>query len=205
MKPRWLEKKKIRNNYLKGMKIPKIYPITPATQTTEELIASLEKLNKNKLNIFLYRRKTLNKYQIKNELSLEEKVCQQDHICLILNSFHGKELVNKFSGFHLTNKDAKKENRRPINKDKLLGISCHSEDDILKAESLEPDYIFLSPIKETSSHKDLNGLGWLKFSQWTRTTNLPTYALGGLGMEDLKEAESYGAYGIAGISNFWPN
>ena len=62
------------------MKIPKIYPITPATQTTEELIASLEKLNKNKLNIFLYRRKTLNKYQIKNELSLVEKVCQQDHI-----------------------------------------------------------------------------------------------------------------------------
>ena len=187
------------------MNIPKIYPITPATQTTEELIASLEKLNKNKLSIFLYRRKTLDKSQIKKELTLVENVCQENHISLILNSYHGKELSNRFSGFHLTSKDAKKENSRPINKDKLLGISCHSEDDILKAESLELHYIFLSPIKETSSHKDLNGLGWLKFSQWTRTTNLRTYALGGLGMEDLKEAESYGAYGIAGISNFWPN
>ena len=48
------------------MKIPKIYPITPATQTTEELIASLEKLNKNKLSIFLYRRKTLDKSQKKS-------------------------------------------------------------------------------------------------------------------------------------------
>ena len=85
-----------------------------------------------------------------------------------------------------------------------MGIPCHSEDEILKAESLEADYIFLSPVKGTCSHKVLNAMGWPKFSQLARQTKLPTYALGGLRKEDLKEAESNGAYGIAGIRNFWP-
>ena len=48
-----------------------------------------------------------------------------------------------------------------------------------------------------------NPLGWKKFSELAQETKLPVYALGGLGKEDLSEAEKNGAYGIAGISKFW--
>ena len=90
-----------------------------------------------------------------------------------------------------------------MEKNKFFGISCHDEEDIKKAESLEADYIFLSPVNKTSSHQNQNLLGWKKFSELAQETKLPVFALGGLGKEDLSEAEKNGAYGIAGISKFW--
>ncbi|HHZ84334.1 MAG TPA: hypothetical protein EYN33_06295 [Gammaproteobacteria bacterium] len=67
---------------------------------------------------------------------------------------------------------------------------------------LEADYIFLSPVKETPAHKELQSLGWKNFSELSKKTKLPIYALGGLSKEDLSAAEKNGAYGIAGISGF---
>ena len=105
------------------------------------------------------------------------KVCLEEQIYLILNSHHLGESVNKFSGIHLTSVDSSKENSRYITGDNLLRISCHSEEDIMKAESLKADYIFLSPIKETNSHKELEGIGWDRFYQLSKKTSLPAYAL----------------------------
>ena len=101
-----------------------------------------KKLKEDQLNLFLYRRKTLPKSQIRTELALMAKVCLEEQIYLILNSHHVGESVNKFSGIHLTSVDSRKENSRYITGDNLLGISCHSEEDIMKAESLKADYIF---------------------------------------------------------------
>jgi len=185
------------------MNIPKIYPITPSYLSTNQLLTSIKKLKRDGLNLFLYRRKELSKSAIKAELSLIAKLCLDQKIYLILNSYHKQDTKNNFSGIHLTSLDLRKEKGRSFKSDNLLGISCHSEEDIIKAESLKADYIFLSPIKETTSHQEIEGMGWKKFSYLSNKTNLPTYALGGLKKEDLKVAESYDAYGIAGISNFW--
>ena len=185
------------------MNIPKIYPITPSYLSTNQLLTSIKNLKRAGLNLFLYRRKELYKSVIEAELSLITKLCLDQKIHLILNSYHAQETKNNFSGIHLTSLDLRKEEGKFFKRDNLLGISCHSEADIIKAESLKADYIFLSPIKETTSHQEIEGIGWEKFSYLSNKTNLPTYALGGLKREDLKVAESYGAYGVAGISNFW--
>jgi len=185
------------------MNIPKIYPITPSCLSTNQLLTSIKNLKRDGLNLFLYRRKELYKSVIEAELSLITKLCLDQKIHLILNSYHAQETKNNFSGIHLTSLDLRKEEGNSFKRDNLLGISCHSEADIIKAESLKADYIFLSPIKETTSHQEIEGIGWEKFSYLSNKTNLPTYALGGLKREDLKVAESYGAYGVAGISNFW--
>ena len=79
-----------------GVKIPKIDPVTSPSITTKELLISLEELKGFQLNLFQYRRKALNEYQIQHELALGEKVCLENEICLVLNSYHGKELANKF-------------------------------------------------------------------------------------------------------------
>jgi 8-oxo-dGTP diphosphatase len=48
----------------------------------------------------------------------------------------------------------------------------------------------------------LQPLGWKNFSELSRKTKLPVYALGGLSKEDLSVAEKNGAYGIGRISGF---
>ena len=185
------------------MDLPKVYPITSEAFTLQELQASLHRLASSKITIFQYRRKRLHESEVTEELALLETVSSDMNISLIINSYHDNNLSNRFSGIHLTGEDLKKATSRQVDRNKFFGISCHSEEDIRKAESLKADYIFLSPVKETPTHKELQPLGWENFSELSKQTKLPVYALGGLRKEDLPEAEKNGAYGVAGISRFW--
>ena len=185
------------------MKIPQIYPISSSKGNTEEFLKALKLLKSFKLNTFQYRRKNLNQKEVEKELKSIQKVCQQESINFIVNSFHFKKPTNRFQGIHLTSHDLNKQSVRPIEANKVLGASCHNKEDILKAESINVDYIFLSPIKKTGSHNHANEMGWELFKSLTKDTQLKVLALGGLGRQDLLTAQKYGAHGIAGITQLW--
>ena len=187
------------------MDLPKVYPISSDALTLKELQASIRRLASTKITIFQYRRKSLHESVVQKELDLLETVSTEMNISLIINSYHDKNLGDRFSGVHLTSKDLNKTTLRQVNRNKFFGISCHNEKDILKAESLEADYIFLSPVKKTGTHNKMRPLGWKNFLELSKKTKLPVFALGGLSKEDLSEAEKNGAYGVAGISRFWPH
>ena len=185
------------------MDLPKIYPITPETDIFEKLLTAITGSASNNFSVFQYRRKNLDESRVEEELDLLEPITAEFNISVIINSFHGSRSISRFSGLHLNGIDLKDSTKRPVEKSKFFGISCHNKEDIKKAEILDADYIFLSPINKTSSHHNQKPLGWKKFSELSKETKLPVYALGGLGKDDLLKAEENGAYGIAGISRFW--
>jgi len=83
-----------------------------------------------------------------------------------------------------------------------LSASCHNEEEIEKANALEVDFIFISPVKETPSHPQACVLGWDEFARLAELAHMPAYALGGVNNEDLAIALAHGAQGIAGIRAF---
>ena len=93
---------------------------------------------------------------------------------------------------------------RPVGKDKLLSVSTHSEAEIAKALELKADLILLSPVKETSSHPGVPGIGWQRFADISKDIPVPVYALGGMKADDIEQAIENGAQGVAAISSFWP-
>ena len=94
---------------------------------------------------------------------------------------------------------------RPIAKDKLLGVSTHNRAEIEQALKIGADFILLSPVKETSSHPDMTGMGWQAFAEMVEFIPVPVFALGGVTEEDLSLAKQAGAQGVAAISAFWPS
>ena len=184
------------------MNLPTVYPITLNTKKIIEPEFYLDKLTNKNLNFFQYRRKEISHFQVLKELDILKNICRNNGISLIINSYHGKELANNFRGLHLTSEDSKQFTSRPISKHKLLGISCHSKDEIVKAKRLEADYLFLSPVRKPQD-KEMKSLGWTEFSKLAKETNIPSYALGGMNISDLHEAQENGDYGIAGIRKFW--
>ncbi len=94
---------------------------------------------------------------------------------------------------------------RPIAKDKLLGVSTHTPEDIEQALKIEADFILLSPVKETSSHPGVPGIGWQKFADLVKELPIPVFALGGMQPEDVEKAKKLGGQGVAAISGFWPS
>ena len=130
------------------------------------------------------------------------QLCESAGAQLLLNA--APELAEAMHlGLHLNSDLLYSYTQRPVATNRWLSASCHNLRDIKQAEALHADFILLSPVKKTSSHPELDGLGWQRCSEMLAHTVTPAYALGGLGMTDFDDARQAGAQGVAAISAFW--
>ncbi|HXH51765.1 MAG TPA: thiamine phosphate synthase [Terriglobia bacterium] len=93
--------------------------------------------------------------------------------------------------------------RRHVDKDFLVGVSCHSLDESLRGEAAGADYILLGPIFDTPSKRQYGPpLGLNKLSEVANRIKIPLLALGGITVERVRPCLEAGATGIAGIRLF---
>jgi thiamine-phosphate pyrophosphorylase len=93
--------------------------------------------------------------------------------------------------------------RAVIPKGFLMGVSCHSIEDVLRAESAGADYVLLGPIFETPSKLAYGPpLGLSMLSEATARTTIPVFALGGITVDRAMQCLGAGAAGLAGIRIF---
>lgn len=81
--------------------------------------------------------------------------------------------------------------------------SCHDEQSLETLNQFAKSHTvmggFLSPILPTPTHPEAQGMGWQTFGELAAISDVPIYALGGVGLTELATAQAYGASGIAGI------
>lgn len=115
------------------------------------------------------------------------------------------ELVDgrRVLGVHLSQVAAQRFESRPVSVKDWCGVSCHDEQELLRATAVGADYATVSPVRPTGSHPGAPTLGWDGFERLARIATLPVYALGGVGPEHRAEATAWGGQGVAGISHWW--
>ncbi|MDH5764964.1 MAG: Nudix family hydrolase [Gammaproteobacteria bacterium] len=191
---------------LRSLQLPDCYMITGAFDNKEDFQSRLTKALSSGDKIVQLRYKSATSEEEYYRLAmLAREVCKKYNSILLLNA-----PVNVFEkidteGLHLTSRMLFDYHSRPVSANKLLSVSCHNLDEIRQAEKLAVDMILLSPVKETSSHPGVKGIGWERFSELLNYTSVPVYALGGMKVSDLTDARSSGAQGVAAISSFWPD
>lgn len=85
----------------------------------------------------------------------------------------------------------------------IIGVSCHSVDEALRAEGEGADYVYLSPIFESVSKPGYGPpLGVAALTAAAARVRIPVLALGGISRENEGLCIAAGAAGIAGISYF---
>ncbi len=84
---------------------------------------------------------------------------------------------------------------------KLIGVSCHSLEEVQRAEWEGADFAVLGPVYDTPSKRPYGPpLGIDFFKKARRSTTIPLFAIGGVDRSKLKEVLDAGADGIALIS-----
>lgn len=84
---------------------------------------------------------------------------------------------------------------------KLIGVSCHSLEEVQRAEWDGADFAVLGPVYDTPSKRPYGPpLGIELFEKVRRSTTIPLLAIGGVDRSKLKEVLDAGADGIALIS-----
>ena len=85
----------------------------------------------------------------------------------------------------------------------LCAASCHSQEELRRAEKLGCDFALLSPVMPTQSHPGVATLGWDRFASMVAGLSMPVYALGGLAHADMANARQHGAHGVSLLRGAW--
>lgn len=190
---------------VRALQLPSRYMISGGFHDHQDAITRLKAALLDGVKLVQLRAKTLEKDEFVALAQAALPLCHGHGAKLILNARpEWLDLVPQADGLQLASSALMHFNQRPIPSDKLLGVSTHNEIEIAKALELGADFILISPVKPTSSHPDTPALGWAQFASLSRDIPVPVYALGGLAEQDLADAISHGAQGIAAISGLWP-
>jgi len=92
------------------------------------------------------------------------------------------------------------DQRDSLLENKIIGASCHDDDEYQQAVEKQLDFVIASPVLNSASHPENRGMGWAAFSGLAQQGLLPCFAMGGLNQNDFDQARRSGAYGIAGIN-----
>ena len=104
-------------------------------------------------------------------------------------------------GVHLTSLQLQTLTSRPPLS--LVGASCHSAEELRRAEAAGADFAVMGPVLATPTHPDASLLGWAGFAEALAGNRIPVFALGGLREADRAQSLVSGAHGLAMIRGAW--
>lgn len=194
---------------ISAIKLPEKYVITGPSLDTTDFIARLHCVLEKGLRIVQLRVADFNVDTHQSLLDAAMRAVDQSNANLVINcslaEYHRaiQSRSDTTFGLHLNHHHAAVINQRPVGRQVLFGVSCHNAEEIVHAQHIGADYLFLSPVLPTDSHPSATLLGWESFSALVELANIPVYALGGVGDGHITMAQSCGAQGVAGISAWW--
>ncbi len=136
-------------------------------------------------------------------LARELKALLTPHnVPLIINDRVDVALAAGADGVHIGQSDMSYDDaRRLMGKDKIIGLSTENLVEVEQANSLDIDYIGISPIYDTSTKTDTAPpFGLEGCRQAVAATHHPTVAIGGMNLATVSDVMACGVDGVAVVS-----
>ena len=92
-----------------------------------------------------------------------------------------------------------------VKKNDIKSISVHGGKDIRKSINIRANLVFISPVFETTSHKNEKSLGIIRLGLLVKLFKIPVIALGGINNDNISRLKSLPISGCAGIDAFLEN
>jgi thiamine-phosphate pyrophosphorylase len=125
-------------------------------------------------------------------------------VAILVNSRVDIALASGAAGVHLPSRSpAPRSWRKLVPKGFLIGVSCHTTEEVRAAGEEDADYVVFGPVfAPLSKGSDLPPQGFDGLAHAVAATNIPVLALGGVTDQNAEQCRAAGAKGIAGISLF---
>tara|TARA_E500000178_G_C16886123_1_gene691326 strand:- start:139 stop:1038 length:900 start_codon:yes stop_codon:yes gene_type:complete len=180
------------NRIIKLLKLPRLLKIVSVNDFSDYNRFDVTYLSYLRLRDISY---DFYKNNIKSEL-----ISQKYSGNIIIDYPHNLNWKEHYHGVHFTSSNLHKFDQNKKEPFILYSASCHTLTDIELCNTKLFDFVLVSPVLH--SHNEYPILDWSGYSELSKCSFLPTYALGGLSSltEDYEQCIKNNGFGIAGIS-----
>lgn len=128
-------------------------------------------------------------------------LCHRYGVPFILNDNVELALRCGADGVHVGQDDADPtEVRRLAGRDFIIGVSAHNVAEALAAEAAGADYLGCGAMFATSTKTNVTALPKETLRDICSTVHIPVVAIGGIGMQNIRQLAGCGADGVALVS-----
>lgn len=189
---------------VQALELDNYYAITGDYQDEKDFFNRFERCLVYGARLIQLRTKHLNNNVLEKFTFKARQLCEQHRARLVVNAL--PEILDKVDvdGIHLASQHLFNYVTRPVEWNKLLCASVHNEKELQQAMNIGVDFVVISPVFETPSHPGAKLLEIEGLTHLVHQSSCPVFALGGMSLDDMDKIKETGAYGIAGISAFWP-
>ena len=186
---------------IRALQLPEKYLITP--EPADDFIAHLQACLDNGIRLVQLRARKLDEQGYIDLARQAAACCHAVGAKLLINADPGLVAQVNADGVHLDSRRLQHTDQRPLPEHLLVAASCHTRQELDRAQQIGADFALLSPVLATASHPEASPLGWEAFADCVAQVALPVYALGGMQPAHCDTAIAHGAQGIAAIRALW--
>lgn len=174
--------------------------ITNRSLCKEDFLTRTKKIASAKPKGVILREKDLTEKEYKDLATKVIGICNRYNTPCILHNFTKVALELNHPYIHLPLHILENVSAEDRGKFKVLGASCHSADDAVKAEKLGCTYITAGHIFDTDCKKGLPGRGLDFLKNVCESVKIPVYAIGGISKNNISQVKKAGAKGACVMS-----
>jgi len=184
-----------------NLMFPRLYAIIEPTLLTISELALAEALAESGVELIQYRNKTGSSRQIFETSSQLSRLLKPLGTRLIVNDRPDIALLTGAAGVHVGQEDLGVEDARAVcGRERWVGVSTHSLDQVTAADRTSADYIAFGPIFPTSTKQNPDAVVGTELLRHARKlTDKPMVAIGGITLERAAEVYRAGADSLAVI------
>lgn len=177
------------------------YFITDAELSKKGNISDTQSAIEAGASVVQYREKSRDARGMLEEAKALKEICKGKAF-FIINDVIDVLLSVDADGVHLGQGDASHETARKIlGKDKIIGMTVHSLEEAMLAETKGADYLSVGPIFFTTTKKDAgNPCGRTLIKEIKSSCKVPVTAIGGINLDNVGEVVDAGADAVCAIS-----
>ena len=141
--------------------------------------------------------------EVRTLAKMVQKICRAYDATFIINDHLQVASEINADGVHLGLDDISVMEARILLKNKIIGGTANTLEDVLQRVNEKCDYIGLGPFRFTTTKEKLSPVLGIEGYQEilkelkNRNIDIPIYAIGGIEIEDFEKLEQAGVYGVA--------
>lgn len=180
---------------LDRMRIQVLLPITGSAASTADLARAVIRGGADAIQL---REKSADDAAFLEAAGDLRKACDEGGAILIVNDRVGAVLPSRADGVHLGQGDTDlREARRLLGEGSIIGSSCHSLEEALRARDGGADYIAIGCIFRSPTKPHLRPAGVDRIARIAAEVGLPLVAIGGIRPENAASVFEAGAHAVA--------